>query len=176
MKYFKKELWLAFNSDGDYQNAHEEWMKNLNEYAKQLESLENKLSKKNFNFFTNESLHDGKIISINIIDALAERIKQRKPYKNIHNPLTIEIQVINYEENKVYFLKYASIRKMKFDFPSESPLFWNVGSGLEDWGYDELTMIDEEYFKHEILLSSGSGMLIEFKKFTYKVKKIKNDV
>jgi len=173
MKYFKKELWLGFNSAGAYQNVDDEWMKNLNEYTIQLKNLENKLSKRNFNFFTKESLHDGQIISINIKDIMAERIKQRKPHKNIYNPLTIEIEVINYEEDKIYFLKYASIRKMKIDSPSETPLFWRDGSGLEDWGYDELTMPDEEYFRHEILLSSGSELLIEFKRFSYKVEKFK---
>jgi hypothetical protein len=176
MKYFKKELWLAFNSGGDWENANDEWMENLREYTKQLRSLEDKLSKRNFTFFTKESLHDGKIILINIKDTIAETIKERKSYRNIYNPLSIEIQVINYCEDKVYFLNYSSIRKLRLDFPSESPLFWTVGSGLEDWGYDELTMPDEEYFRHEILLSSGSELLIEFKKFSYRVEKIKNDV
>jgi hypothetical protein len=174
LQYFKKELWLAFNSDKDDQNEHDEWIRNIKEYKVQLENLENRLSKRNFNFFTKESLHDGNIVAINIKDAIAERAKQKKPWKNIFNPVTIEIQVINYEEDKLYFLKYNSVRKIKLDFPSESPLFWSVGSGLEDWGYDELTMVNEEYLAHRILLSSGSEILIEFKKFTYKVEKIKN--
>lgn len=176
MQYFKKELWLAFNSDKDDQNEHDEWIKNIKEYKVQLENLEDRLSKRNFSFFTKESLHDGNIVAINIKDAIAERAKQKKPWKNIFNPVTIEIQVINYEEDKLYFLKYNSVKKIKLDFPSENPLFWSVGSGLEDWGYDELTMVDEEYLAHRILLSSGSEILLEFKRFTYKVEKVKNDV
>ncbi|WP_338552518.1 hypothetical protein [Paenibacillus sp. KS-LC4] len=34
--------------------------------------------------------------------------------------------------------------------------------GMDDWGYDELLMMDEKTISHEILFASGSTFLIHF--------------
>jgi len=41
------------------------------------------------------------------------------------------------------------------------------GDHIGDWGYDEVTAVDENYLRHEVLFSTGTTILIEFKHFSY---------
>jgi hypothetical protein len=64
-------------------------------------------------------------------------------------------------------LKYGSVRKVVFDYPTDVPLFHHEGGHIGDWGYDEVTAADENYLRHEVLFSSGTTILIEFTQFSF---------
>lgn len=83
---------------------------------------------------------------------------------------SVLIKVINAEFDEIYDLKYERISKAVFDFPSDAP-FW--GNNIDDWGYDELSKVNEKILRHEVLFSSGTTILIEFEKFSFKKKKYK---
>jgi hypothetical protein len=82
----------------------------------------------------------------------------------------VQIEALNYEQDKIYRLKYTGIRRVVFDHPSSSPLFYDRGGPIDDWGYDELTSAGKTYLRHEILFRSGATISIEFKHFSYQRK------
>jgi len=79
----------------------------------------------------------------------------------------VEIKVLGSQLDVEYTLKYSKLRRVQFDYPSETPLFHEEGEHIGDWGYDELTAIDDNYLRHEVLFASGTTILIDFKDFSY---------
>lgn len=82
-------------------------------------------------------------------------------------PTAVEMDVLTCDRRFCYTLRYKQVRNVQVNFPSDQPLFYEEGSGLDDWGYDELTAADERFLSHEILFSSGATILIEFMVFNY---------
>jgi len=54
-------------------------------------------------------------------------------------------------------------RPRRLPYPSEDPLLFYSGDGFEDWGYHELSDAGDGFLRHEVLFSSGSVVLIEFR-------------
>jgi hypothetical protein len=79
--------------------------------------------------------------------------------------LRVELSVVEWTKIQ-WTLRYAGLRRIVVDFPSESPLFYYPGRGFEDWGYHELSDAGDGFLRHEILFSSGSTVLVEFRDLT----------
>jgi hypothetical protein len=170
MRIITKRHWRGWNSDDPKESdwattsANENWTA----YREQLESLRSRLSKKNFEFFK-KGLHDARLISFSVGDGLHLDLSGNNPVKiNDFYRTSVEIKVLNAEFDAVYFLKYQKVSKSVFDFPSDEPLW---GNHIDDWGYDELSSVDDKVFRHEILFSSGTTVLIEFEKFSVSRRK-----
>lgn len=176
MKYITKKHWAGWNSRDKKtsQWAFEDSEKKFKEYAKQLEKLRPKLNKRNFEFFQ-KGLHDAQLISFSSGDGLDLDLESSKPLslKSFSGETLVKMKLISKWFDAIYDLKYKKVSKAVFDFPSNEPLFWGIGSDIGDWGYDELSQVDEKIFRHEILFSSGTTILIEFEKFVYKKKAYK---
>ena len=167
MKYFTRELWLAGNSESEKREALEQWNTNLRNYQAQLHKLQHRLDESAFSFFTEENLHDGRVISFTVGDAIHHDIHAGDLLNiNVHNP-SVEIKVLGCQLDAQYTLKYSKVRRVLFDYPSETPLFHQEGDHIGDWGYDELTAADNNYLRHEVLFASGTIILIDFKDFSY---------
>ena len=169
MKYFTKELWLGYNSrsDAEMQRAFELGEQNRQEYARQLEQLQPRLSKKAYRFFSVENLHDGRLLSFSVGDALSHDIHGHKKFDiNVHH-VSVVMKVLGANLDVLYVLKYKKARRVTFDYPSDKPLFHHDGGQIGDWGYDELTAVDQDFLKHEVLFASGTTILIEFQDFSY---------
>ncbi len=177
MKFIRKEHWAGWNSDDEeeYKWATEDSDKKLKEYAKHLEKLKPKLSKRNFEFFQ-KGLHDAQLISFTVGDGLHLDLENNEKINvNSFDRTLVEMKLISKWFDAIYDLKYKKVSKAVFDFPSEKPLFWGIGGDIGDWGHDELTQIDEKIFRHEILFSSGTMILVEFEKFVYRKKAYKGN-
>ncbi|HEX7295903.1 MAG TPA: hypothetical protein VF251_09150 [Pyrinomonadaceae bacterium] len=173
MKYFTKELWLGGNSrsESDQRKTLEQWNANLQEYQKQLKALQSRLTKRDYNFFTKLSLHDGRVTAFTVGDAIHHDIQGPEKFDiNVHNP-SVEIKVLGWQLDMQYTLKYRKVRKVLFDYPTDKPLFHHEGGHIGDWGYDELTAADENFLRHEVLFASGTTILIEFQQFSYEQEK-----
>ena len=85
---------------------------------------------------------------------------------NVHK-VTVEMRVLGSNLDVHYALRYETVRRVLFDYPSDEPLFHNEGRHIGDWGYDELAAIDDNWLRHEVLFASGTTILIEFKDFFY---------
>jgi hypothetical protein len=157
MKYYKKELLRRFNvelSPNERNALNNKWKLNLDKYSKCLKKLKNVLSKNNYLFFEKVSLHDS---NVDLIKLTTD---------------TVVIELRNIDCDYKYTLKYSKIKSVKYDFPTEQPLFWKIGDGIGDWGYDEIELLDEDFLCHRILLQSGAILEISFKLFGYKKTKI----
>ncbi|HMT06814.1 MAG TPA: hypothetical protein PKA82_02340 [Pyrinomonadaceae bacterium] len=171
MRIITKRHWRGWNSEDAKESewarksAHENW----EIYRQQLETLRPRLSKKNFEFFK-KGLHDGRLISFSIGDGLHLDLSTKEQMVTISDFLrtSVEIKVLNAEFNAIYDLKYGKVTKSVFDFPSDDPLW---GKNIDDWGYDELSEVNEKVLRHEVLFSSGASILIEFEKFSFQKTK-----
>lgn len=169
MKYFTKDLWLGANTQNEsrYREASEQWNASFRDYQAQLKTLEYRLDEAAYRFFIEENLHDGRVLSFTVGDAIHHDTRGSVLFDiNLHNP-TVEIRALGSQLDVRYILMYSKLRRVQFDYPSENPLFFREGEHIGDWGYDELTAADNDYLRHEVLFASGSTILIEFKDFSY---------
>ena len=80
MEYFTEKIWAGWQTKR--RNHWDQiYKKNFEQYERQLLKFRDRLSKKSFNFFTlsKYSLHDGRVISTEIIDKEQNRLLQGKP-------------------------------------------------------------------------------------------------
>lgn len=169
MKYFTKELWLGYNSrsDAKQQRAFEQGERNREEYSRQLVALQPRLSQKTYRFFTEESLHDGRLLTFRTGDSITHDIHGPDKFDiNIHN-VTVEMRVLGANLDVLYTLGYKKVSRVLFDYPSDAPLFHHEADHIGDWGYDELTAVDDKRLRHEVLFASGTTILIDFKDFLW---------
>lgn len=167
MRYFKKELWAGVNNRDTCKKAYAQWQRNLERYIEQLEKLKPRLSKNALRFFTKVSLHDATLLAFTVGDRVGRYPKNYNSFIKNQLRTSVQIEALNYEQDKIYSLKYTGIKKVVFDYPSATPLFYDRGNPIDDWGYDELTSAGKTYLRHEILFSSGTTVSIEFKHFSY---------
>lgn len=175
MEIITKEHWLGWNSDDKevYEWAIKSSDENWKVYAERLEKLRPRLNQRNFEFFK-KGLHDGRVLSFSVGEGLFLNFAEN-PQLDINKDFSItnvQIKVINACFDALYDLKYTTVSKVLFDFPSDTPLW---GNSIGNWGYDEISEIDEKNLRHEILFSSGTTILIEFEKFSFKKKKYKGN-
>lgn len=169
MKYFTKELWLAWNNQGplDHDKAIEIGNEAFVRYRDELEQLRARLGSETYKFFTSENLHDGRILSFEVGDGINHKVGGSKPFDINARQTAVRIRMVGANIDVLYTLSYKGIRKVVFDFPSDNPLFYAEGDNIGDWGYDEISALDEKYLRHEVLFSSGTSVTIEFKKFSF---------
>ncbi len=133
-------------------------------YAERLEKLRGRLNKRNWEFFRN-GLHDSRLVSFSVGDGLHIDFENGPPV-NITDfyKTSVRIKVLNADFDFLYELKYGKVSKCIFDFPSDEPLW---GENVDDWGYDEISELNEKILRHEVLFSSGATFLIDFERFSY---------
>ena len=166
MKYFTKDMVEGWQTP--YSNRWDAlFPKRLAAYRKQLGRLRSRLSARSYRFFAEETLHDGRLISLNVLDLPGSRVGDADAHRRPNLP-DVEIRAVNGKQDKLYVLKYARVRKFQLDYPSDKPLFHLAGTGIGWWEYDELTAAGRKHLRHEVLFSSGSTLLIEFEKVVCK--------
>jgi len=169
LKYFTKELWLAWNHQGpiDPDKAREISNQAFIDYRRELETLKPRLDSDTYEFFSNENLHDGRVLSFTVGDGIDHHVGGAKPFDINARQTAARIKLFGAWMDVLYTLNYQQIRKVVFDFPSDDPLFYEDGNNIGDWGYDELSAPDDRYLRHEVLFSTGTSLVIEFRKFSY---------
>src|SRR5215813_5249482 len=165
MRFFTRELWLGAQNVGRSKENHDRWQEVFHEYRTQLEALRPRLTEQAYAFFTDESLHDGELLELRVIDGSRPaplNAEVRRPWHSSNdNPVRVEMTVLDAYD--VWRLSYAHLRRVMVDFPSDQRLFRGAGEGFGDWGYDELTDGGDGFLRHEVLFASGSTLLFEFK-------------
>lgn len=172
MRYFTKDLYLNVPTDDPNDRWNEKgWAKAWEKYREQLEALRPRLSKKAWTFFYGATkhgvvLHDATLVSLVIGDAVDLSKEFNTRIKNkLHT--TVTIQVLTYDQKRLYKLRYTGVFAVHFDFPSDQPFYDWKADRISDWLYDELTGVDENSLRHEILFASGSTLRIDFRHFSY---------
>lgn len=169
MRYFLPELWLDANGRSTTRFSPDQWMINLQAYKIQLEALQPRLGARLYRFFTKISLHDGTLVMLTAGDKIHGRSGKR-----LRSEPCVVLEVLDAFQDNRYILSYEGIRRFIFDYPTDTPLFRDHDCDpIGDWGYDEITPADSIYLRHEVLFSSGTSLLIEFKKLRYKNVRVK---
>lgn len=166
MEIVTKRHWKGLNSSDRTESdwALKSSAENITVYRERLEKLRPRLKDRNYRFFSS-GLHDARLISFSVGDGLHIDFENGSP-ANINDfyKTSVLIKVLNADFDFIYDLKYQKVSKCIFDFPSDEPLW---GDNIDDWGYDEISEIDEKVLRHEVLFSSGATILIEFERFSY---------
>ena len=170
MKYFTKEMWRGWNSgdEAEQQRARELSDRNWQEYLQELEKLQSRLGPEAYEFFKTAERHDARLISFTAGDAINHDVHGPADFDINAHDTAVEIKLLSPHLNTLYTLNYSGVRKVVFDYPSNDPLFHYEGSNIADWGYDEVTAVDEKFLGHEVLFSSGTTILIEFTNFSFR--------
>lgn len=166
MEIITKRHWRAWNSNDSKES---EWAlksgdENIRKYLERLDGLRERLKQRNYRFFKS-GLHGARLIAFSIGDGLHLDLEE-SPTVSITDfyKTSVRIKVLDAEFDSIYELKYGKVTKCIFDFPSDEPLW---GNNVDDWGYDEVSEVDEKVLRHEVLFSSGATILIEFEAFSY---------
>ena len=151
----------------DHKKAIEIGNEAFTNYLNDLKQLKPRLGSDAYEFFSSESLHDGRVLSFVVGDGINHKVGGAKPFDINVRQTAVRIQMFGPNIDVLYTLSYEGIRKVVFDFPSDDPLFYDEGGNIGDCGYDEISAPNAEYLRHEVLFSSGTSVIIEFKKFSY---------
>ena len=158
MKYFTKQLWIDAQQPGEAgQDAGRRYEGAFAAYARELESLRPRLAADAFGFFESADVHDGAMLHLRLGQGTSEPAEQRRL-----RLVAVELAVREWS-GTLWTLRYADVRRVLVDFPSDDPLFYSPGDGFEDWGYHELSDAGEGFLRHKVLFSSGSIVLLEFR-------------
>lgn len=149
IKYFKSSLWSAINSSHpeEQERAEAEWKENDKQYWAEYSKLEDRLDKDLFEFFRTFSFHDYDLKEYKIVQS-------QHNYKKIVN-----LYIIVTGASDEWILEYNNISRVEITMEPSDCLGHR---GFDDWGYDELLIVDEKTLSHEILFASGAKLLVHF--------------
>lgn len=141
----------------------------LQGYADEKEKLLNRFNQETAIFLKNDSFHDGKVVSINILNRENGQTK---------DPTTIKMLIEHYKGVQ-YEIQWIHVRKFLIDYDITRNVYSNIPSkivdggrrGLDEWGYDEILPLSKKKLQHEILLHSQTTIMIHCS--TIKIRKIK---
>ncbi|KQL50496.1 hypothetical protein AN964_22835 [Heyndrickxia shackletonii] len=140
-------------------------------YSKELKKLLSRFNKETSNFLKNHSFHDGKVVSLTVLNQENGRTK---------DPTTIKMVIEQYEEDAgIYEIQWLNVRKFLMDYDIKRNVYGNKPNeivfggrrGLDEWGYDEILPLSRRKLQHEILLHSQTKILIHSSDI--KIRKIK---
>ncbi len=162
MKFFPPQLHVQFNSADNTValEAHEEWERCVKRYRRHYKKIEPHLPSLLRRFHDEQCLHDA--------DVFAPAFLPR-PFGN-GPEVVIVAQQINtlFAEsiNTLAILQYTITAAPVIEVPLASPVF----KGVQPlWLYDEVDLINNNEFSHEILISDGRVIKLQFSDFTYHI-------
>ena len=161
MRYFTKELWSGAQEVDDSDENDRLWKLASETYISQLESFKDRLEDDVYSFFREARIHDGQLDTFSVSDGNHADYRSDPPILNPH-PVSVSSTIRSSDGTTTWVLNYSKIKCISLDFPSSEPLFHSDGEGFNDIGYHELTDLGQGFYRHEILFSSGSTILVEF--------------
>jgi hypothetical protein len=169
MKYFTREIWAGWQRTGRAgDRAERQWKTNRALYLKSIRQLASRLGARTGKFFTDHSLHDGRILRFSIFDLPLSSLKKKMV------PVTsLRMAVLaGWETAVIYLLDYGEMREISIQ--PRNDLFPLDHSQFGDWGYDELLPEGRQFFRHNILFQTGTEISIVFRKFGFRRQKASN--
>jgi hypothetical protein len=168
MRYFTRRQHEAYNSsDPDIAAAASaEFNRSCDLYRRQFNALKHRLPDDVWTFFDSVSLHDGTLVALRVGDDIDKRFPTYRSILVNKRQLSVALEVLNHDETRLFALRYERLHRVAFDFPTADPWylrFADRGSNpIDDWMADEVTAVDENVLRHEVLFSSGATLLLDF--------------
>jgi len=149
MKYYTFEWWYGEEEEED-EPAHP-----YTAYSSRIKEIENKLPNSVKEFMRDVSMHDSKIIKLDIgVDDKTVRV--------VSLGYGLNSYLTEYELCYSGFTHYGTTSDPEKGLPGPH--------GYGDWGYDEFDLCDTGQFMHSVIFSSGIEMTIKFSDFSFKQK------
>lgn len=151
MKHFTFKWWSGECPDDGVADA----------YWQYIESVKARFPSLVQSFITEHTLHDSRLLSLEV------NTEQKE--------LQIRLNGFNMSFNNqlAFALRYKGLRRFLSLGNTGYPLGGPGGFG--DLGYDEFEILDNGFFVHRLLFSTGIEIQIEFATFDYKVSTIEDD-
>lgn len=140
-------------------------------YSKELKKILPRFNKGTSDFLKQDSFHDGKVVSLTILNQENGTTK---------DPTTVKMLIEQYEEGAGTFeIQWLNVRKFLMDFDitrnvygdNSNEIAFGGRQGLDEWGYDEILPLTKRKLRHEILLHSQAKILIHCSNI--KIRKVK---
>jgi len=171
MRYFTREQHDRANSAdlSEAASSLDEFKRCGELYRRQLDGLKTRLADA-WKFFDTVSLHDGTLLALRIGDDIDKEFQISAPGIVNRRTLSVGLEALHHTETELYTLRYERLHRVLFDFPSPESWYMRFSdrarNPIDDWMADEITAIDDQVLRHEVLFSSGSTLLLEFEKIT----------
>jgi len=168
MRYFTRQQHEAYNSTdpGIAAAAIGEFNRSCDLYRRQLNVLRPRLPDDVWTFFDSVSLHDGTLLVLRVGDDIDKRFPTHRSILVNKRRLSVELEILNHDETRLFTLRYDRLHRVVFDFPTAVPWYSRfadpASDPIDDWMSDEVTAVDEKVLRHEVLFSSGATLLLEF--------------
>lgn len=138
-------------------------------YRNNLKCLNTVLDANTYNFLLNTSFHDSLIREITVSNDYDPEV----PNDSQESIVTVSAK-IKYWDDTLYELLWKDVTVYSFDFDisrskvvETQQLLFN--RGLDEWSFDELTLIKNDRLRHEIIFFSQAMMIIECGDFSIKL-------
>jgi hypothetical protein len=168
MRYFTRLQHEAYNStDPDIAaGAIAEFNRSCDLYRSQFNALKQRLPNDVWTFFDSVSLHDGTLLALRVGDDVDKRYPTYRSVLVNKRQLSVELEVLNHDETRLFAIRYERLHRVAFDFPTADPWYLRFAdrgnNPIDDWMADEVTAVDEKVLRHEVLFSSGATLLLDF--------------
>lgn len=130
-------------------------------YQQNLQSISHRFDSDTAEFVLNHSFHDASIKDMKLVNHFDNNSKE-----DMEDPTTI-IMIIKHYDDLLYEVIWSQVRRFFFDFDITRNVYANSDSiafdgmrGIDEWGYDEITTIDDKLLSHEIDLFSQTKIII----------------
>ena len=138
-------------------------------YAEQREKILSRFNQETAAFLKNDSFHDGKVVSIDIVNQENGEMKDPTSIKMVIEHYSGGIYEIHWTHVRKFFMDYYITRNVYGNAPHK--IAFGGRRGLDEWGYDELLPLSKRKLQHEILLFSRTTIIIHCA--NVKIRKIK---
>lgn len=153
MRYLTPELYVNVNQAKDHQveRLYEQWNVAGARAREHLREVKDKLPPKMQQFHDAFCLHDAEIVNISVSSG--------------HNGTRTPVAMISVRQNtQLIWLVYDLCSEPKITTPVASDVFVK-DTDRRQWLYDEIELLDEAHYRHEILLNTGEVVELTFVQF-----------
>jgi hypothetical protein len=150
MKYFTPQFYLDFNADDPAiaDRADEQWERAVQQYRKHVKRIRSRLPDNVRELAERVDLHDAEYLG----------------YAKVPAPRPSgDVALVTVQRGETTFLLvYVLADEPTFSEPIRNTVF---SDEQVHWLYDEVDVVDERVWSHEILLSSGRILMLRFVAF-----------
>ena len=179
MKYFTYSLIAAANdwieqTEEEHRQAEEQFWSVVEDYHRELDSLESRISQKAWNFFrygfARYGLHDARLLSFNAGDGLDYKPDGSSPFGINRQRLSARLEFLNYEQDLHYLFDLRGIKRAQSDLFGEEEF---NDKSIGDLFTYELTEVDNDILQLGFLFASSASIVIQFRKLVFRRRRVK---
>jgi len=178
MRYFTFELIAAANdwvpqSAAEHRKAEALLASVMKKYQHQLEPLESRVSREAWRFFRygfgSKSLHDARLLSLQVGDGLGYIADGKQPFLLNHRPASVILEFLNFEQNAHYIFDLRRVNRLSCNLFVEKE---SHARSIGDLYIYELTAVGDE-LQLGLLFASGASIVAQFVKLVFRRKPLK---